>query len=225
MKKRIIIFGFPHCGTSILKSVMGHIAGVEEIYDESHIIKKFPLWKHIVCKYPFLLPKFLSKRYAGYVKIFVIRNPVWVFSSLNKRFSYNIPENHGMERYIETIKKFIHYRQEKQKNLYLIRYEDMFDEEFKNLRVIFDGIGLKYKNEIFDNTKFVNKIISNIEEVPKERPKNVDHAKYRTYQINQPFVNNNTLSKIDLTEEQKHVLLSDGYIKQVYPDIGQYLNL
>ena len=32
--RKILIFGFPHCGTSIVKSIIGHIKNVEEIYQE-----------------------------------------------------------------------------------------------------------------------------------------------------------------------------------------------
>ena len=33
--KKLIIFGFSHCGTSILKSVIGHIQGVLEAVDKT----------------------------------------------------------------------------------------------------------------------------------------------------------------------------------------------
>ena len=38
--QKILICGFPHCGTSILKSIIGHIEDVEEIYDEISVITK-----------------------------------------------------------------------------------------------------------------------------------------------------------------------------------------
>ncbi len=33
--QKIIIFGFPHCGTSILKSVMGHCPLIHEMVEET----------------------------------------------------------------------------------------------------------------------------------------------------------------------------------------------
>lgn len=33
--KKIIVFGFPHSGTSILKSIIGHVETVEEIVEGS----------------------------------------------------------------------------------------------------------------------------------------------------------------------------------------------
>ena len=51
------------------------------------------------------------------------------------------------------------------------------------------------------------------------KPKNSEHALYRTWQINQPFVSNNDILKIDLNEVQKQQIVNNAYILQVYPDI------
>ena len=48
---KIIIFGFPHCGTSILKSIIGHIDDVDEIYDETAEIERESTKKYILCKF------------------------------------------------------------------------------------------------------------------------------------------------------------------------------
>ena len=45
------------------------------------------------------------------------------------------------------------------------------------------------------------------------------HEEYRTYQINQPFVNCNDINKIDLTETQIDEILSSIIIQKLYPDI------
>ena len=37
---KIIIFGFPHCGTTILKSIIGHIDEVQEIIHECSYIEQ-----------------------------------------------------------------------------------------------------------------------------------------------------------------------------------------
>ena len=38
--QKILICGFPHCGTTILKSIIGHIEDLEEIYNENEVITK-----------------------------------------------------------------------------------------------------------------------------------------------------------------------------------------
>ena len=87
--QKILICGFPHCGTSILKSIIGHCDDVEEIYNETHKICKDTKKQFILAKCPFTLDSFFNKECEDYIKIFIIRNPLFVFSSLNKRFKYN----------------------------------------------------------------------------------------------------------------------------------------
>ena len=130
---KIIVFGFPHCGTTILKNIIGHIDNVEEIIKEKIIIldtDRKTDKKYILCKHPFFGDSnhFFTDKYKDYIKIFIIRDPMWVFSSLNKRCSYKIPANHSIERYIKTCQYFIKYSETPIENLYLLRYEDMFDE-------------------------------------------------------------------------------------------------
>jgi len=216
---KIIVFGFPHCGTSILKSIIGHINDVEEIYNECNSINHTTNKKYILCKSPYTKDIFFTDQYKDYIKIFIIRNPLWVFSSLNKRFSYTIPNNINIDNYINTIKKFIYYKKNNLQNLYLIRYEDMFNDNYKELKYIFSTIGFNYKDTIFNNTNYTNKIITDIDTIPIIKPNNIDHSHYRTYQINQPFVNNNDISKIDLSEEQKNQIINNEFIKEIYTTI------
>ena len=50
--QKILICGFPHCGTSILKSIIGHIEEVEEIFNETNIINKTSNKKFIFSIFP-----------------------------------------------------------------------------------------------------------------------------------------------------------------------------
>jgi len=223
--QKIIIFGFPHSGTSILKSIIGHIEEVCEIISETHIIDdKYTRSgkKYVLCKTPYTRADIFSDTYKDYIKIFIIRNPLWVFSSLNKRFLNNIPSKCDVAEYIKSAEKFAYYRKNKAKNLYLIRYEDMFENNYQYLRAIFESIGLIYTDAIFDNKNYLNKIKDNID-TPQEKPPNTDHDKYRTYQINQEFVNNNDIDNLDLTVEQKKILLTQPTILEIYPDINKII--
>ena len=215
---KILICGFPHCGTSILKSIICHIDDTEEICHETPVITKSTDKKYIVAKYPFVLSSFFNETYKDYIKIFIIRNPLYVFSSLRKRFNDNIPSDHSINAYIKTIKLFIHYSKNPSENIYTLRYEDLFENDYKQITNVLDNIGLQYTNDIFDNSKYVNKIIECIS-VPVHKPLNSQHGEYRTWEINQPFISNNDISKIDLTGSQKQLLLNDKYIQEVYPDI------
>ena len=220
MTQKILVCGFPHCGTYILKTILGHIEDVEEITQETERINTSTNKPFILCKYPFTKDSFFDTRYKDYVKIFIIRNPLFVFSSLNKRFNYKIPNDHSFEKYVGTIKKFIKHRNTS--NVYHVRYEDMFNDDFKLLKDIISNIGIEYKDDIFENTKYQNKITQNFIMVDT-KPDNIQHVKYRTWQINQPFVSNNENSKLDLSDHQKIQITNNPYVLQLYPDIKDYL--
>ena len=216
--QKILIFGFPHCGTSILKSIIGHIEDVEEIYNEIQVITKKSDKKFILGKCPYTYDKFFDKKYKDYIKIFIIRNPLFVFSSLNKRFNYRIPNNHTFACYINTLKKFIKYKTNPEKNIYTIKYEDLFENNYDELKKILNDIGFQYDDSIFDNSKYTNVILTGVKLVDK-KPQNNNHGKYRTWQINQPFISNNDISKIDLNEVQIEKIVNNQYVLQIYPDI------
>lgn len=223
--KKIIIFGFPHSGTSILKSIIGHIEDVCEIYDETKIIddkminlNKNLKKKYILCKYPYTDPKFFTDIYKNYIKIFIIRNPLWIFSSLNKRFLSKIPKNHNLKEYTQVANYFDYYKNHPIENLHLIRYEDMFEDNFRNLKSMLDNIGFLYDDNIFNNHEYKNIIVSQIKKIPQIKPDNKDHNNYRTWQINQQFENNNDPSKIDLNPIQIQYIQSSLDIKKVYSE-------
>ena len=125
--QKIIVFGYSHCGTTILKSIIGHIDDVEEIINECLTIDKSTTKKYILCKSAQTKSKFFGKRYKDYIKIFIIRNPLFVFSSINKRKNnYKLSKYHSIEKYIYTVQRFIKYKNNPEKNIYTIKYEDLF---------------------------------------------------------------------------------------------------
>ena len=137
-----MVIGFPHCDTSILKSIIGHIEDVEEIYLETDKIEKRTQKKYVLCKTPWIKPEFFGNEYKDYIKIFIIRNPLFVYSSINARYNYNIPNNLlrvsvnkslNISNYIETLKNFIKFKNNISKDVYTIRYEDMFANNYQQL--------------------------------------------------------------------------------------------
>jgi hypothetical protein len=218
MTQKIIICGFPHSGTSILKSIICHCDDVKEIYNETITIHEETDKPFILCKYPFTMDTFFSHEYEDYIKIFIIRNPLFVFSSLNKRFNYTIPDNHSINQYIKTIQLFVKYKNHK--NVYTIKYEDMFENNYQEIKNILERIGIQYTDDIFDNSKYTN-VHYTYAELVSTKPKPIEHATYRTWQINQPFISNNDINHIDLSENQKQELMHDD-ILHIYPDICKY---
>jgi hypothetical protein len=216
---KILIHGFPHCGTSILKSIIGHCESVDEIYNETITIRDTQ-HKFVLGKYPFTLDCFYDDPlYKSYIKIFIIRNPLFVFSSLNKRFKNEIDHQHSIDEYISTLRLFIKLRNMKNNtNTFFIRYEDLFENNHNNLKIILDTIGISYSNDIFDNTRYTNVHIQDVPLLPTA-PLNEDHSKYRTWQINQSFVSYNDVSKIQLTKAQLEKITENEDILCIYPEV------
>lgn len=240
--KKIIICGFPHCGTTILKSIIGHMPNVKEIIKERKRLLEEDIdnsYDFILCKTPWAPASlFQDSHFDDYIKIFIIRNPLWIFSSLNKRCDNpkdnGIPEDHSVTRYIDVAERWLSFVGSKRKDVFLLKYESIFANDFAALRQVFDQIGFTYTNEIFQNDKFCN--FSHEHQQGKEAPKsinvsnndkwvNVDHENYRFWQINQPIQNMNTNNKLDfLLPEQISQLQKSQVVMQLYPEIPTLLS-
>lgn len=230
--RKILIFGFPHSGTTILKSIIGHIDGVHEIInekykiDDSDILKAKKSGKHTtVCKLPYFGNVFLTEEFKSYHKIFVVRNPVWIYSSLNKRFdikdtfseNYKVLETQAsLAKWSDTARLFNWFREGSPYNIITIKYEEFFENDFQNIKNILDKIGFEYTDKIFDNSKYKNYSVEGVE-IPDVMPKNVDHADYRTWQINQKIQNLNTPDKIFLLPHQLSHFKNCPHTKLLYP--------
>lgn len=172
-------------------------------------------------KCPFTFDELFTSKYDCYIKIFIIRNPLYVYSSLNKRFKNTKFDNeHSIDNYIKCIEKFRNIRYNDINNLYFIKYEDLFYNNYENLKNIFNKIGFTYTDIIFDNEKYNNKVQNGKDfEVPKIIPDPTNHTLYRLYQINKQFINNNENSKIYLTKEQINIIQSNENILNIYPNL------
>jgi hypothetical protein len=229
MIKKVLICGFPHCGTTILKSIISHIENVYEIIDEVYDFEIFNKINYdnlkdinfIVGKCPWTFETFFNE-YSDYIKICIIRNPLFVFSSLNNRFDYNLPDNHSINLYIEYCKTLLHLQTNNQNNTFIIKYEELFENNFEKINEILIKIGFKFTNKIYSNELFFNKThnFSNNDELIKfKNVDNLNHHEYRFIQINQQFINNNDVNKINLLESQLLTIKNNEYIKLLYNDI------
>ena len=103
---------------------------------------------------------------------------------------------------------------ETRENLYTIFYEDLFNNNFEKLRDILDRVGLKYTDDIFNNSNYDNFIVD--KNIPEVIPPPTDHDNFRSWQINQPFENMNNPDKINLTEKQKKFIVSNPLINKYF---------
>lgn len=229
--QKVIVCGFPHCGTTILRSILGHLPNVYEVVDETHVITE----EHVAAaqcqgkdtvliKYPHCVDLFHQK-YSDYYKIFILRNPAFVFSSINARFmnpAYPLELKPSPLQYDSAAKAFTTYKNcgGDDDKMICLKYEDLFDSDggHRAIDLVIEKFWKKttpveiYKNELYNNKSHSYFDKSDINEPPKP----TNHDFYRTWQINQPFECMNDAGKINLTEEQIELLDTLPNIQNVY---------
>lgn len=200
--RKIIVFGHPHCGTTILKSIIGHCENAKDFPQEKMSIRDDQLYKShrfTVIKFPYMVRPW---DYKDYVKIIILRNPLYVYSSLNKRFNFRPALHHQVPDYLNALRYFDSVVLGST-NKYRITYEDLFPDNHKKLKRVFDLIGLQYNDQTFDNSKFHNRCIGGCTREDRK------HSEFREAQINKPFMNLNDPSKVCITQTQKDLFISN----------------
>ena len=230
MVKKILVTGFPHSGTTILRAKIGECKNTYdcnyECVDPPNFYPAMPydfyVWKHPFLDAPFRNHTFAIKpesKYADTIVIPIIRNPWYIFSSLHNRgtqsneFSiYDNRQGHSLPWYENTCEVIFDAFQKNYKDVYPIKYEEMFDNNFEKLRNIFDSIGLEYDDDIFEKRtkEFSHGDAKYVEDYNK-------NGKYdgglRAWQINQPFQNMN--ADINLPDDFSQMLANSPSIQKL----------
>jgi len=239
-RKKILITGFPHSGTSILKSKLGECPNLYEcVYEESFVkeehIAKEQGKEYILTKTPILpidiraggihFTRVPESRYYEYIIILVVRNPWNVFTSLIKdgkdplnKFEVNQSQDYHirLSEWLVASQFFLNAKQSKLEDVYTIKYEDFFTNNFENLYRLMDSIGLQYSENIFsEKTKnYIHAPGVNYDNID---PNDVSYAKnrleLRTWQINQPFQNMN--GEVNIPEELNKLLTESDIVQEL----------
>jgi hypothetical protein len=239
-KTKILVTGFPHTGTSILKSKLGECSNLYEVPFETPFVRPEDIHysgdrENILIKYPMLpvdiraggiaYTRHPDSRYYEYTIIMVIRNPWNVYTGMVKAGSNplnNLKVDSGSNDYYSKVEEyevsaelFMQAQNNNFSNIYAIRYEDFFPNNFEKLRELMDKLNLQYTEEIFTNrTKdyihWPGKEYSNIKDNEDYQS---DRYAYRTWQINQPFQNMN--GDVNISDELSDILENSPIIKQL----------
>lgn len=238
-KKKILITGYPHTGTSILKSKLGECKNVYEVIDEDFEIRSNDIVdsgdkEFILIKTP-VIPleirvhgvTFLTKNnptsiYKDYNIIFVTRNPWNLFTSVIK--AGDDPLSHEqwhlspkypftIEEYFVSLDRYIEARDGNFPKIHTIKYEELFENNNQKIKSIMDDIGLIYDENIFETKTKEYKFKKGIRFNQSERPKEYNRIEMRTWQLNQPFQNMN--GDVDIPEELNKILSESDIVKQL----------
>lgn len=197
----IVITGFHHSGTSILRKVIGNHPDVYDVTDEvgeGRMTRYYPIvWrihltatsnhKFMVIKSPNLSNRLFrslkSKKRARVVAI--LRDPRDVLASLKLRYGGQYSIGKFTNEFLSCAENSLQLAT--YQHGYLVRYEDMFTDDFAGLKRLFDWLGLDFVNDVIDkNTD--RQVPMNFGHVPMLPPSRLEQSAFRSYQINQPVV-------------------------------------
>ena len=207
---KIVVIGFPHCGTTILRKLIGNSPEVFDIQIETTIMPDIKREEtNSVMKFTTDNLDVVLPNYSDFKIITIIKNPLDVFGSIGRRFNGEEHQHHTINDWDSYASTFIKYRETPVDNMYTVRYEDLFDNSYEEVQNIYNFLGLEYSEDIILTKRDVL-ISSTCIDIPKEEPEGCEngneHGNYRTWQTNQPFVNQIGKSREYLTDKQEEII-------------------
>jgi len=247
---KIMILGFPHSGTTILRAKMGDCQNAMEVTNEIFYIDPVLAANHKDLKVigksvtPTLQPCYRGSFNEKNIQtpygddkfcfdvntVLLIKNPYQIFSSINKRFGGTIPEDKtfSFDYYEKFARLWLKYRNENEKRVTSLKYEEMFNNDFKVLRNLFNKLGLVYDADIFTGKKFDYSVegawlAGRADEYPDADPEK-SPIYYRINQMNREFkdmsnpeayknIHPETLDKINNSQIVKELGYSANHTK------------
>jgi len=198
---RILVYGFAHSGTTILRKLIGDHSKLTDIADE---VIKPPELDDCVFKATHL-PNW---RFRGCKKIMIIKNPFDIFGSFYKRFGdkyLDIP-GHKIEDYEDHV---MHYLET---NDIKIQYEHL---ELDMMPAIYRSLELE-PEPVKDRVAYACMGYAVPDKEPPDQKEGANHARYRQWQINQPFINQTGMSAPFLPDTARELLENNEIINKLY---------
>jgi hypothetical protein len=191
---KIFVYGFPHTGTSILRKLIGNSPDVYEFVGETGYCPAFLnpekevkedniVFKLPIGRFPY---DFYKTSHKDYKIVMIIKNPYDVFGSLYKRLGDLEHESHTIADWVYYAEKFKSFLESPKSNVFAVKYEELFDNNFRKIEEIFDFLGLDYLYDSIIRRERPTYIVRGVD-IPKNRPPRYRHDAYRTWQINQKF--------------------------------------
>lgn len=191
---RILVAGFPHSGTSILRKLLGNHPDVHDHYvgetaryarDDRLLRRLLPLGyhgkRHVVFKWPF---HDVEQRTNAHRIVYIVRNPLDVFGSLQQRFGADLPRDHAPQAWQRYAQFLLGEHDAATRRI--LRYEDLFTGHYQALRLLLDWLGLDWNDAVtrtearYAPTRYKGGL-------PGQAPDRRDHAAFRAWQTAQAF--------------------------------------
>lgn len=204
---KIFVFGWAHCGTTILRKIIGDHSEVDEVTHEQFSPPEYGDKPHIVFKYPDLP----TRVHRWCKRVMIMRNPWDVFGGHYMRLGpkiFGAKFDKALQAYLNHLRYF-----EDSTPDFKFRYEDIWTKDM--LPKVFMYVGLSYEGVKQDRQS----------ELTNRDPGNflLDAlASYRTKQINAPFKDRTGISAVHLPREYSAEFLNHAVIKREYGDF-EYL--
>ena len=181
--KKIIVNGFQHTGTTILRKIIGDHPDVYdtemEIYDMK-ALKEVDGYSHAVCKFVGLPVQLYP---YDVTRIWLIKNPWDVFGSIIRRLgtSWKTAPNYALKDYLYYIERWV--TEDLEGVDIVLRYEDLWRDPYIWVK-IHQGCGLTPMGLIPGQRRAG---MGSGAEIPTEEPPRHMIMDFRTWQINQPL--------------------------------------
>jgi hypothetical protein len=231
--QKIIVSGFPHSGTTILRKLIGNHSKVFDVgrecyaVDEKHIeefnrenTKKKRRGKsvdtHIAVKGPWGDRVIQNlDQYSDYKVVIIVKNPLDVYASLKLRFADSeFPEEYSFEKWREFAQMFqalpsasgtAGSEGEGRAGVFKMTYDELFENDYQKLKDLVEWLGLEWEDQVVKgNAK--RRIPINSYYIPTTKPDRQANEKFRSWQTNQPLTN--------MSGEKRHVL-SDKEVEMI----------
>jgi len=216
-KLKIFVTGFQHSGTSILRKIIGNHKDIQDILNEVDfraVMRPNTSPSVYVMKSPNCDNRvFKACKIASHIKIVcIVKDPRDVLVSLEKRSGGEYHLEKFKKEWCECVQNSIAIS--KWPHGYLVRYEDLFKDNYREVEKLFNWLELPYDESVI--TKNKNRIAPiATDSIPQDEPPRTEHASFRSYQINQEFRQMSGQYKNELLREKQINIENDPLVREL----------
>ncbi|HMF85750.1 MAG TPA: hypothetical protein VK598_05305 [Nitrospiraceae bacterium] len=221
---RILVSGFPHTGTTIVRKVIGNHPSVYEVCRECSRVPEEAVRNgsgqkatHIVFKQP-IYARGIGvndlRNFQAFAEklVLIIRNPFDTMGSIYRRFggtSAIEASGHDLAAYLRYCEFFREIRG--CRNVVHLIYEELFAPPMRDWERLFGEVGLAWDERVLRNSR-----------TAVMRDGKNPHVQYRQNQINQPLADRTGHSKRWCPDGLKDKILGSESVRAIYANLPDY---